>query len=268
MFNLTDHPHFRRWRAKYYKWTERPLRVPISRDVATERIGTPYGGWIIPKGWLTADSVCYLAGAGEDVSFDAGIAAQYGCRVDIFDPTPRAVAHVEALKTGISTGQPAPCQFFDTGHYPAYPAEVADLLHIHPYGLWDKTETLRFYAPSDQAHVSHSIVNLQKTEHFIEVPVRRLSEAMQALGHQHLDLLKLDIEGAEYTVLESLVADQLRVDVLCIEYDESHRNHLDRHYLRRIEASLLALVAQGFVVIGKEPDAHNYTLVHRRRLSA
>ncbi len=255
-------------RAKYYKWTERPLRVELRSDVPTERIGTRYGGWIIPRNWLNANSVCYLVGAGEDVSFDVGVAAQYGCMIDIFDPTPRALAHVEALKTGILTGQPAPCQFFDAGHYPVYPAAVADLLRVHPYGLWSQTETLRFYAPADQAHVSHSIVNLQKTENFIEVPVRRLSEVMQTLGHEHVDLLKIDIEGAEYAVLESLLADGLSVDMLCIEYDESHRNHIDRHYLRRIEDSLLALIAQGFVAIGKEPDAYNYTLVHRRRLPA
>jgi len=120
--------------------------------------------------------------------------------------------------------------------------------------------------PENDAHVSHSLVNLQKTERFIEVPVCRLSELMRDHQHDHIHLLKIDIEGAEYTVLQTVLEDQIPVDVLCIEYDESAANHIDRHYIQRIEASLQVLVASGFHVVAKEPGCHNYTLVHERIL--
>src|SRR3990167_849454 len=62
------------------------------------RLGTQYGGWIIPKNHtLTGDSICYLAGAGEDISFDCALAKQFGCNVRIVDPTPRAIRHFEDL---------------------------------------------------------------------------------------------------------------------------------------------------------------------------
>ena len=37
-------------------------------------------------------------------------------------------------------------------------------------------------------------------------PVRRLPTLMQELGHDRLDLLKLDIEGGEYAVLDDVLA--------------------------------------------------------------
>ncbi len=89
---------------------------------------------------------------------------------------------------------------------------------------------------------------------------------MREMGHQRLDLLKLDIEGAEYQVIESLLTDGIEADILCIEFDESAANHLDTKYLDRIESSLRSLLDAGFRVIAKEKNCHNYTLLHWRRL--
>lgn len=257
----------RRVRAKFYKWTERALKIKIEPLVTTERLGSPYGGWIIPENWLNADSICYLVGAGEDISFDLALVAKYRSLAWIFDPTPRALAHFENWRNKTSLGEPAACSTSPTGFYPAFPSELIDRLTFCPIGLWNENTTLRFFAPQNEAHVSHSLVNLQRSEKHIEVPVQRLSSVMQELGHDRIDLLKLDIEGAEYQVIESLLADKLAVDILCIEYDETAANHLDGAYLDRIEHSLLSLVAAGFHVIAREPNCHNYTLVHQRRLS-
>jgi FkbM family methyltransferase len=43
---------------------------------------------------------------------------------------------------------------------------------------------------------------------------------MEQLGHDRIDLLKIDIEGAEYKVIESILADKLDIRVICVEYDE------------------------------------------------
>lgn len=250
-------------RRRFLKWTERKLNIPVEALLPVERIGTPYGGWIIPQNRLNADSICYLVGAGEDISFDLGVAEKYGCAVHIFDPTPRAVAHFEGLVQNLKQGHPTKCSTSPTGFYPAYPPELAERLSLHPVGIWNEDTTLRFFAPQNEAHVSHSLVNLQQSDRFIEVPVRRLAGMMQELGHRKIDLLKLDIEGAEYQVIRSLLEDKIEAGILCIEFDESAANHLDTKYLQRIEESLKALLAAGFRVIAKEPDCHNYTLVHQ-----
>ena len=40
---------------------------------------------------------------------------------------------------------------------------------------------------------------------------------MKELGHDRLDLLKLDIEGAEYAVLDGLVEAGITPTVLCVD---------------------------------------------------
>ena len=54
---------------------------------------------------------------------------------------------------------------------------------------------------------------------------------MDELGHDHLDLLKLDIEGAEYEVLDSLAAEGIRSRILCVEF---HRTPLIRPMVRAV----------------------------------
>jgi hypothetical protein len=43
---------------------------------------------------------------------------------------------------------------------------------------------------------------------------------MAANGHDHVDLLKVDIEGAESAVLPRLVRDGPHPQVVCFEYDQ------------------------------------------------
>jgi FkbM family methyltransferase len=250
-------------RSKYYKWTERPLNIKIEPLLPVIRPGTHYGGWLIPEHFITPQSVVYLAGAGEDVSFDAAVADQFGCDVHIIDPTPRAATHVAQLKTNIAAGEKTPLANIATGVYPDYRPATAEKLHFHTVGLWNEDTVLKFYAPANPAYVSHSIVNLQKTEHFIEVPVCRLTTLMQQLGHSEIDLLKIDIEGAEYTVLSAVLAEKIKVKVICVEYDENATNHIDGNYTDRIEGSLQALCNAGYHIIAKESHCHNYTLVHQ-----
>jgi FkbM family methyltransferase len=253
-------------KQKWYKWTERSVRLPIGTSLPLERPGTDYGGWIIPAQWLRPDSIVYLVGAGEDVSFDVAVAHQYGCNVHIVDPTPRAQTHVGQLKQHLLSGTRTALANSESGFYPEYPPAVAERLVFHPVGLWNERTHLRFYSPADPSNVSHSIVNLQHTETYIEVPVLRLAQLMAQNGHTSVDLLKIDIEGAEYTVLDTVLEDNIPVKVICIEYDESHRNHFNGQYMDRIEGSLAKLVRAGYHIAAKEKHCHNYTLVHQSLL--
>ena len=57
----------------------------------------------------------------------------------------------------------------------------------------------RLRAPQDQAHVSYSIPNISSTPTHFTAVCRRPSSVMRELGHDRIDLLKLNIEG-EYGV--------------------------------------------------------------------
>jgi FkbM family methyltransferase len=260
------HPIIKNIRKRLIKWTEPTLGLPVQSDFPVVRLGSAYGGWILPETGLNADSICYLVGAGEDISFDLDLAYRLRCVVHIIDPTPRSVHHVEEVLKRIKGGLRATCLTCPDGNYPFYTPELVDYIRLHAVGIWNEDASLKFYKPQNPAFVSHSAVNLQKSTDFIELPAVRLRTLMNQLGHSYIDLLKLDIEGAEYTVLESILNDPIRVGILCIEFDESASHHFDRHYMDRIRSILRKLMSSGFHIIAKERDCHNYTLIHHSRL--
>lgn len=103
-----------------------------------------------------------------------------------------------------------------------------------------------FFAPKDESHISHSIGNLQGTENYFEARVRRLSDIMKENGHSMLDILKLDIEGAEYEVIDSVLVDKLPVKILCVEFHPSKENGLQpaRDMVSRLQQNNYKLVAR------------------------
>ena len=44
---------------------------------------------------------------------------------------------------------------------------------------------------------------------------------MRELGHDRIDLLKLDIEGAEYELLDAMFESDIRPMVMCIEFHKT-----------------------------------------------
>lgn len=227
-----------------------------------EKIGTEYGGWFIPRGYLTYESICYCAGAGEDISFDVNLAMKYKCKIYIFDPTPRAKAHFLALTEKTIKGERMPINNNPKQTYEIVP-EALEKLHFINIGLWSKNDTIKFYAPANPSHVSHSALNSQKTNVFFEGRVDRVSNLMKNLGHKKIDLLKIDIEGAEYEVINSIIEDNLKVKIFCIEFDELGTK-IDDNYLARIRAFLKKLTDFGFRIL--KIDGSNYTLIRKECL--
>lgn len=209
---------FERARFKYLPTLLRPF-LPIRRRGDVEKLGTAYGGWMVPTSVLSAESVCYCVGVGEDNSFDLALIDRFGCHVWAYDPTPRAIAHVGRTAAG-------------NDHY-----------HFAPVGLWSADAVMRFYAPAKAKNVSHSLTNIQRTDQYIEVPVRSLATLMRDNGHARVDLLKIDIEGAEYDVLAEMMRLGVRPTVLCVDFDQPTPVRKTLAMIRRLREYGYELVA-------------------------
>ncbi|HMX40279.1 MAG TPA: FkbM family methyltransferase [Saprospiraceae bacterium] len=212
--------------------------------VTYQKIGSDYGFVAVPTGAIGADSVVYSVGAGLDVHSDVDMARLLGCRVHIFDPTPRAAAHFRELREKTDRGEPMHAEAGPP--YQATP-QVLDRLSYHEMALWDRDETVQFFVPENPEYVSHSITNILAATKSIDVPARRLVTLMRELGHSRVDYLKLDIEGAEFRVVDDLVDSGADVRVLYLEY------HYDQNItpltnIRMIQHSLERLYAVGFRV--------------------
>ncbi len=256
-------------RALYRKVGQRFAQRDLNRlqDVVSiphEKIGTGYGGWFVPVGLLSRQSLCYGVGAGEDISFEIELINRYGCEVYCFDPTPRAQRHIELLRTNIDGGIPMPINNNTAGVYYKVDPLGLDRLHFHPFGVWNQDRIMRFYSPTNPAHVSHSIVNLQRTESYFEADCRTIKTLMQTFGHADVSLLKLDVEGAEYEILTSLLDGDIHPAILCVEFDEGYQP-MDDEYLIRILRQVRRMKTQGYLLT--RIDGWNVTFIHRRILT-
>ena len=165
-------------------------------------LGSAYGGYAVPAERVRGRTGLSF-GAGEDISFEVGLAKELGATVHIYDPTPRAVEYC-------------------TGVIAETNVEGEGQLFIHPYGVWSECKTERFYAPSDPAHVSHSIVNLQDTSEYFDAECLSPEEILRRLGLGGVSFVKLNVEGAEYEVIGAMFDRDIKPDVVCITFDELH----------------------------------------------
>jgi FkbM family methyltransferase len=185
---------YRRLRRAVRRARGLDIQFPLQIRVPTVRYGSEYGGWAICPRDLTRDSVVYSAGIGTDISFDLALIQAYGVTVHAFDPTPASIAWLES--------QNLPPEYRWQG-----------------IGLAAHDGQATFFAPENPQHVSHTVLaGATAAGHGIQVDVRRVSTIMRDLGHEAIDVLKMDIEGAEYDVLDDILSSGVAVNQLLIEF--------------------------------------------------
>ncbi|QKK07444.1 MAG: hypothetical protein HND58_04250 [Planctomycetota bacterium] len=186
------------WRRGNKELVRRGLPLfkrPERLDLPLETLGSAYGGWTIPTDLLRSDWICYCVGVGCDATFDLALRERVACEVHCFDPTPRAINYMQDLDA------------------------EAKGLRFHTWGLWTCDTTMRFFAPADKRKTSHSVLDLNGTGEFFEAECLSLATIKSRLGHDRVDLLKMDIEGAWRPIVEQFAAARVAIPVLCVEFD-------------------------------------------------
>lgn len=186
-----------------------------------EKLGTDYGGWIVPKqADLNKNSIIYSGGVGEDISFDLLLQHKYNCNIYLMDPTTRAIQHYKECEEYYNNGK-----LFTGDIQKDYYQCIQNLkpnfdkISYLNIGLWDKEDTLKFYQQDNPNYVSQSFMPNMFGRNYEEALVNNIKNIMNKFGHHKIDLLKLDIEGAENVVLEQMLNDGVCPKYLCIEFD-------------------------------------------------
>lgn len=179
----------------------RVVRSLVGRDLFYRRevraprlhLGRRGADWCLCPAGLGPDSVVYSFGVGEDVSFELALIQRFGLRVHAFDPTPRSLAWLREQ---------------------SLPPELI----LHRFGLasWDGVAS--FTPPSDPAHVSYSMIRADPARPAVSAPVHRFSTITAMLGHRRVNLVKMDIEGGEYTVVPECLSSGFPVDQVLVEF--------------------------------------------------
>ncbi len=163
-----------------------------------KEFGSKYGRWAVDTTRLTDQTTLVSFGLGDDVTFEMELIERYGCRVFGFDPTPRSIEYIRKCVT--------------------HPRFVS-----YPYALADKNGVLEFTLPpacaADQTSAS-AVASYAMDSKRIQVPCLTLSTAQDRFGIQQIDILKIDIEGFEYKVIEQLIANDWisQVSQLLVEF--------------------------------------------------
>lgn len=211
-------------------------------------VGSERHGYMVPDNFLNQHSVCYCVGAGEDISFDTELKIKYGADVYIFDPSPYGINHFNEVKEFVNQGTPLTLDKTLAPYDYKITAKQFNEIKFVPVGLWDEKKILKFYDPEKENYSSHSAYLFTDSPNFIEAPVDRLSNLMKELKHQHIDLLKIEIEGAEYKVIDTIANDKLNIKAILVEFDEIY-NTSGKAFHFRIKKSCDQLKKAGYVLV-------------------
>ncbi len=210
-------------------------------------IGSQHHGYKVPDGFLTESSICYCIGAGEDITFDTELKFLFDSKIYIFDPMPYGINYFNKLKEVTARGEKLGVFDDENYIYRTTTKQLNEITYIQK-GVWNEKTILKFYEPNLDNYISHSVYLFQDTGKYIEAPVDRLANFMKEFNHKEIDLVKIEIEGAEYTVIDNIVKDKLPIKIICIEFDEVYHSKGLAHKIR-IKKSCDQLIKAGYVLV-------------------
>jgi FkbM family methyltransferase len=189
---------------------------------------------------LSADSVVIDGGCSYEADFSVCLMRRHGVRAFGVDPTRK---HAPALRT-LERAYP--------GRFVHVPCAIAAVDGVLTFNESEQNE-------SGSLLKDHVNVLQDRTTSY-DVSALTPRSLLERIGVEAVDILKLDLEGAEYSVLEGIRDEDLRrVRQLFVEFHHHAVNHYTEADTRRIVELVCALGFKAFSL-----DDHNY-LFYRAR---
>lgn len=192
-----------------------------------QRVGDEDSGWVMRTD--PTPRVCYCAGVGKGMTFEQELAKLTSQPVLVFDPSPTGIATAEKI---------------DAGN-----------LRFFPVGLAADTGTVEFSLPKDPGEGSYSVARAGVETTSFEC--WNLSTIMNRNGDSSIDLLKMDIEGFEYDIVDRFLDEGIPIRQLCVEFHP---------WLRpgRGMKTFAKLYRSGYRIIHKHRGDHTFLLKESR----
>lgn len=160
--------------------------------------GSEYGGFFVREVLLKNrdEIIVYSCGVGTDISFDLQIIKKYKqSKVFAFDPTPVSIKWIKQ--------QQLPANFFFT-----------------TIGISDKNGEEKMYFPKDFGQ-SYGVFNWDKeSKDEILVEMQTIEKIGDQHKHKFVDILKMDIEGSEFAVLNAINFNNISFGQILVEFHE------------------------------------------------
>jgi FkbM family methyltransferase len=188
--------------------------------------------WTIVTRGMGPHAIIYSGGVGEDITFEQELIRRFGVKIHIFDPSPVAERTIALANT--------------------------EHLLFRPVGL------------SAGADESFSVgggaggSTWLKVGGGVSLPCTSIPREIETNGHNFIDLLKLDIEGFEYDVLENCLAERVPIRQICVEFHDFFPG-IGR---AKTQKMIRTLVTHGYDLIHRHRHDHTFLRRDGLRLTA
>jgi FkbM family methyltransferase len=186
--------------------------------------------WTVDANSLGRNSHVLSAGAGNDISFEKALIVSCGCKIVLLDPSPTGLATVQKENL---------------------PPESLKFMPIGLAGLDGVVDFEQPRDPNEGSFVGGGNSNLSSHQFRCQTP----STLMLELGWSQIDLLKIDIEGLEYEVIQHILKNQVKVRQICVEF---HHGGGFRHKRKDTIGAVLALRRAGYDLIHRNSWDHTF----------
>jgi FkbM family methyltransferase len=196
--------------------------------------------YYLKKGLSPKDVVCDC-GLGNDANFSVDVISRFGCKVYGFDPTQK---HQPSLR-GVAEQYP-------------------DRFVLHPFAVSAETGELEFFESEDDisGSLDRSHKNLKGRSRTYPVTALSIREIFNLCRETYFEVLKIDIEGAEYGVLSSLdIALAANIGQLLVEF---HHDVIPTYSMRDTAEAIAHLATFGFKAM--TVDDRNYLFARPDRV--
>jgi len=155
-------------------------------------LGTEYGGWPVDLGLVPENSTVISAGVGEDISFDLELIKNKSCNIVGVDPTEKSAVYIRKNPNDNF-------KFIQKALYSNSNQKVKMYKNQNPQWV------------SESITPTHNMVSDLDCYDATTVSVQDLLKE-----YNNVSILKMDIEGSEYEVLNNLK--ELTIPQLCVEF--------------------------------------------------
>lgn len=168
---------------------------PSIKSIEHLTYGNYFGSKDVP---LSENSIVYSLGVGNHIDFDLVVANEYKSNVYMYDPTPESIEFMKSFNSN-------------------------NRLIFKPYGVWMHETTLTFYTPK-YGGSSSAVNHIDSNSDSFKAKCYPLKKLMIDNGHNHIDYLKMDIEGAALPILKHLFENNIFPNQIMTEFESPSGN--------------------------------------------
>lgn len=174
---------------------------------------------------ILKEPLIYSGGVGKDISFELELIKRYNAKIFLFDPSPTGIETMKKIKN--------------------------KNIHFYPIGLarYSKKET--FGEPDNKEEGSYRF-----SKNGMLYPCTSLSDFMKKQNHKKIDLLKIDIEGFEYGVIEDIYRNKIYIEQIVLEFHGWMKNAFKKQEI----IAKKKLKKMGYKLAYKRNDDYTYVL--------